>query len=83
VPPDPRPDWVIDRRREIGHRVARWRAARGLTVDQLAGAAGVSRATVLRIEHATKSTGIDVLLQLATGLGLPVGRMLDDDPGSP
>ncbi|MEC3994040.1 helix-turn-helix transcriptional regulator [Actinacidiphila sp. DG2A-62] len=80
MPPDPRPDWVLAQRREIGHRIARRRAALGWTVERLAGAAGVSRDSVLRAEHATRSTGLDVLLQLADALGVTVGRLLDEDP---
>jgi transcriptional regulator with XRE-family HTH domain len=80
VPRDPRPDWVVPRRREIGHRIARYRASRGLSVDQLAGVAGVSRDSVLRAEHGSRSTGLDVLLQLAAALEVTVGRLLDEDP---
>lgn len=71
--PDPRPDWVLARRREIGHRIARLRAARGLSVDDLAGVA-----SVLRAEHGTHSTGLDVLLQLAHGLGVTPGELLGE-----
>jgi transcriptional regulator with XRE-family HTH domain len=80
VSPDPRPEWVLTRRREIGHRIARWRAARGLTVDQLAGVAQVSRDSVIRAEGAETSCGLDVLLQLAAGLDVEVGRLLDEEP---
>lgn len=80
VPPDPRPDWVRDHRREIGHRIARWRAARGWSSYDLAAAAGVSRLSILRAEHGTHSTGLDVLLQLADALGITVGQLLDDEP---
>jgi transcriptional regulator with XRE-family HTH domain len=80
VPADPRPDWVLARRREIGHRIARHRAARRWSVDQLAQAAGISRDTVMRAEHAEVSTGLDVLLQLAAALEVTVGRLLDEDP---
>ncbi|MFI0718942.1 helix-turn-helix domain-containing protein [Streptomyces sp. NPDC021224] len=80
MPTDPRPDWVRPRRAEIGHRIARWRSARDLTVDGLADASGLDRKTVMRAEGASVSTGIDVLLQLAAGLDVPLGRMLDEDP---
>lgn len=79
MPPDPRPDWVLDRRRAIGHHIARLRTARGLTVDGLAAAAGVSRDTVMRAEHGVSSTGVDVLLQLAAGLGVRPGALLEPD----
>lgn len=76
--PTPRPDWVLRRRQEIGHRIAHLRADRGLTVDQLAEASGLDRKTILRAEHGVTSTGVDVLLQLAHGLGIRAGALLDD-----
>lgn len=83
MPRDPRPDWVLQRRREIGHYIARLRTARGLTVDGLADAAGVSRDTVIHAEHATRSTGTDMLLLLAAGLGVRPGALLDmDEPAA-
>jgi transcriptional regulator with XRE-family HTH domain len=80
VPPDPRPDWVRDRRREIGHRIARWRASRGWSSYDLAAEASVSRLSILRAEHGTHSTGLDVLLQLAAAFGVTVGQLLDEEP---
>lgn len=82
MPPDPRPDWVRDRRRVIGHRIARWRAARDWSAYDLADQAGVSRLSVIRAEHGTHSTGLDVLLQLAEAFGVTVGQLLDEEPGS-
>jgi transcriptional regulator with XRE-family HTH domain len=76
--PTSRPNWVLARRQEIGHRIARLRAARGLTVDALAEASGLDRKSVLRAENARTSTGIDVLLQLAHGLGVRIGVLLDE-----
>lgn len=80
MPPDPRPDWVLTQRREIGHRIARRRTARGWSIDDLAGAAGIHRLSVMRAEHGTHSTGLDVLLQLAAALEVTVGQLLDEDP---
>ena len=77
MPPDSRPDWVFPRRQEIGHCIARHRAARGWTVEQLAEAAELPRLAVVRAENARNSTGLDVLLQLAHGLDMPIGRMLE------
>lgn len=83
MPPDPRPDWVRDRRREIGHRIARWRASRDWSSYELAAAADVSRLSIHRAEHGTHSTGLDVLLQLAAALGVTVGQLLDEEPPQP
>jgi transcriptional regulator with XRE-family HTH domain len=81
--PDPRPDWVLSRRRELGHRIAIARAARGWSLDDLAGHAGVARNSVVRAESASHSTGIDVLLQIADALGVTVGALVDAAPRLP
>ena len=81
MPTDPRPDWVLARRQQIGHHIANLRAARGMTIDGLADASGLDRKTVMRAEHATHSVGLDVLLQLAHGLGLPLAALVRDEPG--
>jgi ribosome-binding protein aMBF1 (putative translation factor) len=81
--PDPRPDWVLARRRELGHRIAIARAARGWSLDDLAGHAGVARNSVVRAESASHSTGIDVLLQIADALGVTVGALVDAAPRPP
>lgn len=81
--PDPRPDWVLDRRREIGHRIAKWRRARDMSLDDLAGAAAIGRITLVRAERGRVSTGIDVLLQIAAGLDITIGTLLDEDPAPP
>jgi transcriptional regulator with XRE-family HTH domain len=81
--PDPRPDWVLARRRELGHRIAIARAARGWSLDDLAGHAGVARNSVVRAESASHSTGIDVLLQIASALGVTAGQLLDDEAPRP
>jgi ribosome-binding protein aMBF1 (putative translation factor) len=77
VNPVPRPDWVLTRRREIGHHIAALRAARGLSVDDLADASGLDRKSVMRAERALISTGLDVLLQLAAGLEVPLPELVD------
>lgn len=78
--PDPRPDWVLARRRALGHRIALWRASRGWTVEDLAHTAGVHRSSVIRAENAQRSTGIDVLFQLAAALDVSVETMIGQDP---
>lgn len=78
----PRPDWVLAQRREIGHRIARHRDARGWTVDDLAGAACIGRVSVIHLENGRRSTGLDVLLQVAAALGISIGRLLDEDPAA-
>ncbi|HEY5833460.1 helix-turn-helix domain-containing protein [Streptomyces sp.] len=76
MPPIRRPDWVLNRRRQIGHHIATLRIGRGMTVDGLAEASGLDRKTVMRAEHATRSVGLDVLLQLAHGLDVPIDQLV-------
>lgn len=83
MPADPRPDWVLAQRAEIGLRIARLRAARGLTVDGLASASGLDRKTVLRAEAGSRWVRLDVVLLLAAGLGVRPGTLLDmDEPAA-
>jgi transcriptional regulator with XRE-family HTH domain len=49
-----------------------WREKRGLSVRQLAEAAGVSYVTIVRIEGDKMSPTIAVLEKLANGLGIGV-----------
>ena len=76
VPVPDRPPWVLARRRQLGHHIAQLREERDLTVDGLADRSSLDRKTVMRAEHATHSVGLDVLIQLAHGLGMPVAEML-------
>lgn len=81
--PTERPEWVLTRRREIGHHIAALRADRGMSVDDLAAAPGLDRKSIMRTEHGARSVGIDVLLLLAHGLGVPAGSLLDaSDPAA-
>lgn len=76
--PITRPDWVLPRRQQIGHRIAALRVEQGMSVDDLASASELDRKSVLRAEHASASTGIDVLLQLAHGLGVPLAQLVEE-----
>ena len=57
----------------IGARVRQERQARGWTLDQLAGAASVSRRMVVSVEQGTVNPSVGTLLRLsdALGVGLP------------
>jgi transcriptional regulator with XRE-family HTH domain len=57
----------------IGARVKQERQARGWTLDQLAGAASVSRRMVVNVEQGTVNPSVGTLLRLsdALGVGLP------------
>src|SRR5688572_3051434 len=59
------------RLQELGHRLRRARQARGLTQAQLAAAAGVTRATVNRLENGdVPDLGINKVQALLERLGL-------------
>jgi len=54
----------------IGDRIRSLRAARGLTLDELAAASAVSRAMISRIERAEVSPTASLLSRLCAALGL-------------
>lgn len=70
----------LDRR--LAERLRSLRAARGWSLDELAQASGVSRATLSRIENAEVSPTASVLGKLGAAHGLTMSRlmhMVDDD----
>lgn len=54
------------------------RAARGLTLDQLADAAGVGRATISKIERGDASPTAAILARIAAGLGVSVASLFSE-----
>lgn len=56
--------------RAFGHEVARLRAQKGWSIDTLAEAAGVSRKTIMNIEHASKGLRLSTAHDLAHALGV-------------
>jgi transcriptional regulator with XRE-family HTH domain len=60
----------------VGGRVRRARADRGLTLDQLAGASGVSRRMIVNIEGGTSNASIATLLRLAHGLQVSLADLV-------
>ncbi len=67
---------------ELARRVAdslrRIRKVRGLSLDQLAAASGVSRAALSQIEGARTNPTLAVLWKIAVGLGVPFGALLGE-----
>jgi transcriptional regulator with XRE-family HTH domain len=65
---------------ELGRRVANnlreKRKARGLSLDQLAVASGVSRAALSQIETQKSNPSLSVLWKIAVGLGIPFAELL-------
>lgn len=55
---------------EIGEDFAAWRKILGLTAEQVAERADISRGTLRRLEHGDPSVGFHVVLRVARGLGV-------------
>ncbi|KAA8609678.1 XRE family transcriptional regulator [Salipiger aestuarii] len=75
--PDRAPDRSLARLTDrLSDRLAQLRAGRGMTLDQLAQASGVSRAALSRLEKAEVSPTADVLGRLCTAYGMTMSRLL-------
>ncbi|HEX7599335.1 MAG TPA: helix-turn-helix transcriptional regulator, partial [Polyangia bacterium] len=65
---------------DMGRRVAgnlrEKRKARGLSLDQLAAASGVSRAALSQIETLKSNPSIGLLWKIAVGLGVPFAELI-------
>src|SRR2546422_10363017 len=66
---------VSDLNQRIAERVRELRAARGLSLDALAGKSGVSRSMISLIERGESSPTAVVLEKLAAGLGGVLGSL--------
>jgi len=60
----------------IARRVAAFRKRQGLSLDQLAARAGVSKGSLAGLEKATGNPGIGLLCQTAAALGVSVSDLL-------
>lgn len=72
----------IDIDRRLGERLKAARQRHGLTLDDLARRAGVSRAMISRIERGESSPTATVLVRLGSGLGLSLSALLEEDAGA-
>jgi transcriptional regulator with XRE-family HTH domain len=63
---------------EIGARLRRARQERGLTIDQLAQATGLTKGFLSQVERDLVSTSVASLLKICAALGLRVGDLFDD-----
>lgn len=73
----PYPDWVLTRRKQLGHRIAALRKAAGLSQDQLAVLAGVDRRTIQRYEAGARDPRFADLLLLADALGVRLADLVE------
>jgi transcriptional regulator with XRE-family HTH domain len=64
----------------LARNVRELRQAKGLSIDALAKAAGVSRNTVINIEHGDTSSNLDTVCRLAAALGTRAAVLIDDAP---
>jgi transcriptional regulator with XRE-family HTH domain len=55
--------------RDIGENLATWRKLQHLTAAQVADRAGVSRATLSKLEHGDPGVGFGVVLEVLRSLG--------------
>ena len=65
----------------IAAQVRALRSRRGLTLDALSAASGVSRSALSLIERAESSPTAVVLDKIAAGLGVPLASLFGDVPG--
>jgi transcriptional regulator with XRE-family HTH domain len=64
---------------ELGRRIRAERARRGMTLQQLAAASGVSRSMLSEVERNSRTPTVIVLDRIATGLGTSIARLLADE----
>ncbi|MEU3370840.1 helix-turn-helix domain-containing protein [Streptomyces sp. NPDC006660] len=77
APAEPSPHQaVLD---EVGPRLRRLRARRGLSLSGLSARTGISKSTLSRLESGQRRPSLELLLPLATAYGVP----LDDLVGAP
>ena len=55
---------------DIGRQLAAWRKLRGLTAQQVAERAGVTRQTVSRVERGDVAVGMGVFLNVCRAVGI-------------
>jgi transcriptional regulator with XRE-family HTH domain len=66
---------------ELGARIRRERARRGLSLEALAESARVSRSMLSAVERGEKAPSVLILDQIATGLGASIARLLATESG--
>ncbi len=67
-----------DLNQRIAAHVREFRAARGISLDGLAGRSGVSRSMISLVERGESSPTAVVLEKLAAGLGVPLASLFDE-----
>jgi len=67
---------AADLARRVGVELREKRKARGLSLDELAVASGVSRAALSQIELCKSNPSLGVLWKIAVGLGIPFSQLM-------
>jgi transcriptional regulator with XRE-family HTH domain len=75
----PLPDWILTRRRALGHRIAALRVAADLSQDQLAARIGMERRSIQRYEGGTRDPRYTDLLLIADALRVPVAQLVREE----
>jgi transcriptional regulator with XRE-family HTH domain len=65
----------------IGGRLRDARKQRGLTIDQLAQATGLTKGFLSQVERDLANTSVSSLLRICGALGIRVGELFDDEDG--
>jgi transcriptional regulator with XRE-family HTH domain len=68
----------MDVRKRVGFNVRKYRVERGLSQEGLAFECGLHRTYVSGIERGVRNPTVTVLEVIATGLGIPSWRLLQD-----
>ncbi|KQR63908.1 helix-turn-helix domain-containing protein [Frigoribacterium sp. Leaf172] len=66
----PIPRAIMQSAADIGADLTGWRKVLGLTAEQVADRADVTRATLRKLEHGDPSVGFPVVLRVARALGV-------------
>ena len=70
---------VLDRELDGDHPVKAWREHRGLTVDSLAMAAGISKGYLSQIENGKRHGTTRVMKALSSALGVPLDILAEQE----
>src|SRR5947209_4614890 len=76
--PNDHPNGVVD---AMGERIARERAVRSLSIEELAQRAGVSTGLLSQIERGIGNPSLSSMLGLARALDMPLGSFFGGAPG--
>jgi transcriptional regulator with XRE-family HTH domain len=67
----------------IGAQLREARRRKGLTIEQLAQATGLTKGFLSQVERDLANTSVASLLRVCEALGLRVGELFDDEPAGP